>query len=481
MKKLGILFLLGGFLLPAMAQNAAEFQALQQENKKLRTQIQTLHNQPFNARLSVGDSDCEPEHIPTTPGGTTWSLNLGGNNGAASGKATFWRYNCRGKNALVMTIAPDSPTKGVYVCPERELAFIQNGQRYAGEEHIDAEAPHEDCGTVTSTTNMVISSDAVNIDGEFQIVFSSTQGAQTTLNIPAIDSAQGSGSISVGESECEPEDIPTTPSGPAWNLTLGTSIPSMGITPSQAKFWRYNCRGKNALVMTIVPPSTTGSYPRLHVPTDTYVCPEQEITLIQNGKTYAGEENIDVDSSGVECGGITRTTNMVISSDKVNINAPFQLVYNSTHGEQTTLNIPAASNTQTGNTSGAVADLTGLWYDPAMNGLGFNLISAPHGLFIYYYGYAFDGKRLWLVSEGGSTVITRGQSYTFNLLEGASGNGANFETKPITGAGVEKWGTLTMTINSCTSAEFVLSGKDGDKIFNTQKLTGIRGDHCVDF
>lgn len=125
-----------------------------------------------------------------------------------------------------------------------------------------------------------------------------------------------------------------------------------------------------------------------------------------------------------------------------------------------------------------IFNISGLWYDPAMNGLGFNVIHASNGIFIYYYGYTKDGERLWLVSDVGPVDLIKNQSYTLDLFEGAPGNGANFLTKPTFENGVEKWGTLTMTIDSCTSGKMTLIGKDGEKIFNITKLGDIKAVTC---
>lgn len=130
--------------------------------------------------------------------------------------------------------------------------------------------------------------------------------------------------------------------------------------------------------------------------------------------------------------------------------------------------------------SNTVSNPTGLWYDPALDGMGFNFIKAPNGLFIYYYGYSTKGERLWLVSALGPTTIPKGQAFNLALQEGTPGNGASFNQKPNNPPGVSAWGSMTVTLNSCSAGQITLTGKDGTQTFNIQKLGNIDGLTCSD-
>ena len=116
------------------------------------------------------------------------------------------------------------------------------------------------------------------------------------------------------------------------------------------------------------------------------------------------------------------------------------------------------------------AAISGLWYDPASNGTGFNFIAADNGFFATYYGRSAGGQPLWLIStEVPAGALKTGTQYTTIL--GATTAGT-FSQPAFQ---VETWGKLDITFSSCTRATATLSGKDGTQRLNLQRLTNIGG------
>jgi|GEM_PF-4289663 len=123
---------------------------------------------------------------------------------------------------------------------------------------------------------------------------------------------------------------------------------------------------------------------------------------------------------------------------------------------------------------GTQAGLSGLWFDPALDGEGYNIIVAPGGLIIYYYGYTVDGQRLWLISNPFGDSVPFGTSINLTMSQGQGGAFA----MPLPSTALTQWGSLSVTFSSCTSAEFVLSGSDGDKRSEAIQLAPIAGLQC---
>ena len=114
--------------------------------------------------------------------------------------------------------------------------------------------------------------------------------------------------------------------------------------------------------------------------------------------------------------------------------------------------------------------ISGLWYDPASDGTGFNLIAAENGLFATYYGRSAAGAPLWLIStEVPVGALKKGVQYTTIL--GATTAG----TFAAPAYEVANWGQLDISFSSCSTATATLSGKDGVQKFNLKRLTTIAG------
>ena len=116
---------------------------------------------------------------------------------------------------------------------------------------------------------------------------------------------------------------------------------------------------------------------------------------------------------------------------------------------------------------------SGLWFDPTLDGEGFNLIVTPFGTALYYYGFDEDGDRLWLVTAPFEFDFAEGTETTVSLLRASSGT---FDD-PAENA-LQSWGTVTVTGVSCSRIDFSLNTNDGTKQMAGQRLVGVTGFDC---
>lgn len=126
--------------------------------------------------------------------------------------------------------------------------------------------------------------------------------------------------------------------------------------------------------------------------------------------------------------------------------------------------------------SGTPQGFAGAWYDPALDGEGYQVMQTPVGWIIYYYGYSNSQDFLWLASN----VVKLGQlqlgvPFEFNMRIGNPGTFDN----PAPSSELMIYGTLQVTFDSCTTGTFILSGLDGKKISSVRKLIGIEGTSCT--
>jgi len=119
----------------------------------------------------------------------------------------------------------------------------------------------------------------------------------------------------------------------------------------------------------------------------------------------------------------------------------------------------------------------GLWYDPALNGEGYNIVTSSAGTVIFFYGSDVNGQRLWLVSEVYQKPFDNGQPHRIVMYESTGGVFA----QPISSSrGLSPWGELVLTFGDCTAGSARLVGVDGNKTASIVKLTGVPGSNCVD-
>jgi hypothetical protein len=123
----------------------------------------------------------------------------------------------------------------------------------------------------------------------------------------------------------------------------------------------------------------------------------------------------------------------------------------------------------------SVNGVAGLWYDPELDGEGFNVITTPTGTVVFFFGYTADGARLWLVSENYPGTLEFGQQFELKMYEG---NGGSFNEPAPPAVAMTLWGILTAVFEDCDSAQFGLDGVDGIKATHQVKLAGIMDANC---
>ncbi len=121
------------------------------------------------------------------------------------------------------------------------------------------------------------------------------------------------------------------------------------------------------------------------------------------------------------------------------------------------------------------AGLSGAWFDPALDGEGYNLIFFPGGMVVYFYGSTTTGERLWLLSDVFSGSLSFGEVAEITMFEATSGA---FLAPVPSAESLTPWGVLRMQFDDCANGVFELDGADGVKSSNVQQLVGIDGIVC---
>jgi hypothetical protein len=120
---------------------------------------------------------------------------------------------------------------------------------------------------------------------------------------------------------------------------------------------------------------------------------------------------------------------------------------------------------------------TGLWYDPALDGEGFNIVTTDGGTIVYFYGSDDRGNRLWLTSDLIPGEIKTGVPITVTMYESTGGI---FPTPVSSARGLSPWGTLNLLFSQCDAGQSALAGADGNKNSQITKLAGVAGAACVE-
>lgn len=119
----------------------------------------------------------------------------------------------------------------------------------------------------------------------------------------------------------------------------------------------------------------------------------------------------------------------------------------------------------------------GLYYDPDLDGEGYNFVTAGPGTVIYFYGSDSEGKRFWLISELVSEAFQDGHQYIIKMYESTGGT----HDRPIPSSrGLSEWGVLRLTFTDCNGGTAVLDGVDGIKTSHIVKLAAVPGTLCGD-
>ncbi|MFK7957630.1 MAG: M64 family metallopeptidase [Lysobacterales bacterium] len=117
---------------------------------------------------------------------------------------------------------------------------------------------------------------------------------------------------------------------------------------------------------------------------------------------------------------------------------------------------------------------SGLWFDPAKEGEGFNVIEAGGTITVFYFGYRADGSRLWLVSNSVSGPVPGNEPLALEMMIGGEGR---FQT-PASPDSLQRWGTLQITLDSCDTGTFTLNGEDGEKVSAVVRLAATLPNEC---
>jgi len=119
--------------------------------------------------------------------------------------------------------------------------------------------------------------------------------------------------------------------------------------------------------------------------------------------------------------------------------------------------------------------VAGLWYDPDLDGEGFNVITTPSGTVIFFYGFNANSERVWLVSETLPDGFDFEQVVDVQMYEGTGGT---FDQPADPADELLEWGRLKMLFDACNTARFALHGTDGVKVTYQIKLAGITNADC---
>jgi len=141
------------------------------------------------------------------------------------------------------------------------------------------------------------------------------------------------------------------------------------------------------------------------------------------------------------------------------------------HFTDASIPLPTMPQAQIAGLSG----LAGLWYDPALDGEGFNVITTPSGMVLFFYGYTAEGQRLWLISETFSADFGFEQVLDLTMYEG---EGGTFSQPAPSSEALREWGRLNALFDACGTSRLALNGDDGVKATYQVKLAGITDADC---
>ncbi|HKJ18566.1 MAG TPA: peptidoglycan DD-metalloendopeptidase family protein [Xanthomonadales bacterium] len=118
---------------------------------------------------------------------------------------------------------------------------------------------------------------------------------------------------------------------------------------------------------------------------------------------------------------------------------------------------------------------SGLWFAIADEGEGYNLVVAPNGAILYFYGFKSDGRRLWLISDLVVDQLQVGASVAADMYEATQGD---FENPVPSAQALVLWGSAIITLIDCSNMTIELIGSDGSKTSVTIRLAGVIGLEC---
>ncbi len=153
---------------------------------------------------------------------------------------------------------------------------------------------------------------------------------------------------------------------------------------------------------------------------------------------------------------------------------PFELYVSNYRGQniqQVLLDAPSIMPQQITESSG----LSGLWFDPNLNGEGYNILISEQGMLVIYYGFDAMGERLWLISDIYSEPLFLNQPIQMTLSQTSGGL---FTMPADPSDSLSKWGSLELIFDGCTTGMFTLNGLDGQKVSLVRQLLKIDNTTC---
>jgi murein DD-endopeptidase MepM/ murein hydrolase activator NlpD len=120
------------------------------------------------------------------------------------------------------------------------------------------------------------------------------------------------------------------------------------------------------------------------------------------------------------------------------------------------------------------SELSGIWFDTALEGEGFNLIVTPNGVVLFYYGFDKDGNRVWLIAGPLEEQLTIGGEVTATWLKAPGGT----YDAPLPSGQLVEWGTVKIKVNSCLSIDYTMETPDGNKLSGSVHLANVTGLGC---
>ena len=134
-------------------------------------------------------------------------------------------------------------------------------------------------------------------------------------------------------------------------------------------------------------------------------------------------------------------------------------------------------NTQLIRAGGRFSSLGGLWFDPALDGAGFNFVALSDSLIATFYGYGPTGQQLWLTSGLIPAPTNLGEEIA-DILMVYGNDGSGRLQAPQPSESLVEWGRMSLRIDSCTTAQATLDGADGQVTMDLQQLIANEDTAC---
>lgn len=270
---------------------------------------------------------------------------------------------------------------------------------------------------------------------------------------------------------CLEAPLPTTPSGPTWEVELDGSL-SFENRIAKLTMWRHPCESEDNLLLATLDP----------IEGTPFFC-SSRFDILQGGQQF-GNFRLwpDPSSTSAFCSDLLIKSTFMIgqrtTQPQWDTDAAFTLVWES----DTMLEVGAFNPADYGGEPDDVTlhgSMSGSWFDPSRSGEGLALDFGenPSGPIATVYWFTHrDGVPYWLI---GTTEYDPGQTtITFELLEvSGTGFGGMFDPDEI---GLESAGALSLEFDSCDTGVAAWEMDDGETgSFDLIRITGgVHGAPC---